>query len=88
MALREGIELRFPPVTHVYTSASPHPVRLDTVTIEEAREVIVRICDELAVYREDMREFRLYRQELRALREERLRREMVREHWREHGGDT
>jgi hypothetical protein len=88
MALREGIELRFPPVTHVYTSASPYPVRLDAVTIEEAREVIVRICDELAVYRDDLREFRLYLPDLRKLREERLRREMAHEHWRKHGGDT
>jgi hypothetical protein len=33
-------------------------VRLDAVTIEEAREVIVRICDELAVYRVDLHDAR------------------------------
>jgi hypothetical protein len=59
MALREGIELRFAPVTHVHVGyGEGDVVRLDMLTIEEAREVIVRICDELDVCRHDLHDMR------------------------------
>jgi hypothetical protein len=54
MKLREGIELAHAPVTHVHVLGAAGVVRVDKLTIEEAREVIVRICDELQTYREDL----------------------------------
>jgi hypothetical protein len=57
MKLREGYELRFPPVTHVHTTPS-EVVRLDDLTLPEALEVIVRACDELEVARHDIARLR------------------------------
>ena len=57
MALREGIELRFAPATHVFAGHA-QVVRIDALTIEEAREVIVRLCDDLEAARQENHELK------------------------------
>jgi hypothetical protein len=41
-----AIELQNPPATHVWTGEKMVK-RIDKLTLEEAREVIVRLCDDL-----------------------------------------
>lgn len=75
-------ELGLPPVTHVYVGRDL--VRVDELTIEEAREVIIRICDEIEVARRDI--YRLRKADAKATHEE-MWREIAADHYRRHGGD-
>lgn len=56
--LRHPTDLAYPPVTHVHVPGQPHVVRLDALIIEEAREVIISLADQLMVLRHDLAELR------------------------------
>jgi hypothetical protein len=43
--------LHYPPATHVHLEDG-HVYRIDALSLEEARRVIVRLCDDLEVERQ------------------------------------
>jgi hypothetical protein len=43
-------QLTYPPATHVHLDDG-HVYRIDTLTLKQAREAIVRLCDNLEIER-------------------------------------